>query len=221
MRSPQMRGLFTRRSPQSHVRSRRQVACAKDGALIVCATPSDRWRRRRELRVGCPLPRWIAAAGTPVRMRAQQAGGATATVSAAARWRCQGAAARPPATPDDKFATTSSRRAPRTQQAAAARRYGSWDGAAGRRVSRILPRCARASLGAGGRGRGRGRASRLPWARATRIDFGTHKFCEPLNKEGGWITPPMQMFGHVLGKLRNNRVGCGLTPNEKRDSSQF
>ena len=74
---------------------------------------------------------------------------------------------------------------------------------------------------AGGRGRGRGRASRLPWARATRIDFGTHKFCEPLNKEGGWITPPMQMFGHVLGKLRNNRVGCGLTPNEKRDSSQF
>ena len=31
-------------------------------------------------------------------MRAQQAGGATTTVSAAARWRCQGAAARPPAT---------------------------------------------------------------------------------------------------------------------------
>ena len=142
MRSLQTCGLFSSRSPQLHVRSRRQVACAKDGALIVCATPSDRWRRRRELRVGCPLPRWIA----------------------------------------------------RHQL----------------RVGCPLPRWI-----------ARPRASRLPWARATRIDFGTHKFCEPLNKEGGWITPPMQMFGHVLGKLRNNRVGCGLTPNEKRDSSQF
>jgi len=103
-----------------------------------CSRDASRNRSRR--RAAC------AKDGVLI-VRAQQAGGATATVSAAARWRCQGASARPPATPDDKFATTSSRRAPRTQQAAAARRFSSRDGAAGRRVSRISPRCARACRG--------------------------------------------------------------------------
>jgi len=128
----------------------------------------------RELRCHYPLPRWIAAAGTPVRMRAQQAGGATATVSAAARWRCQGAAARPPATPDDKFATTSSRRAPRTQQAAAARRFGSRDGAAGGRVSQMSSRCARACRGT--RAGARTGVEATVGGGAEGVEF-PHKFC--------------------------------------------
>lgn len=128
----------------------------------------------RELRCHYPLPRWIAAAGTPVRMRAQQAGGATTTVSAAARWRCQGAAARPPA-------TTSSLRQVRDVLVARSRQQPRAGMVLGmvRRADASRAYCRAVRGRAGGRGRGRGRASRLPWARA-RIDFGTHKFCECL-----------------------------------------
>jgi hypothetical protein len=92
---------------------------AQSVMLTVTPTPflGVRHALRHDASYHCPLPRWIAAAATPVRMRAHQAGGATATVSAAVRWRCQGDAARPPATPDeayDKASLRSSRRTPRT-----------------------------------------------------------------------------------------------------------
>ena len=168
-RSLQMRGLFPSRSPQSDVRNQQRAACTKDGALIVYATTSDRWRRLNLRLANCGVTAHFRVGSRPRARPCACARSKRAVLLRLLVPRHDGAAKGPQRARLRRQMTSSLRQvrdvllARSRQQPRAGLVLGMVRRAGASR------RCRRAVRGrAGGRGRGRGRASRLPWAGARR-----------------------------------------------------